>query len=173
MKHGITFNLEGKAVSESGEFEGYASVFNKEDLAADVVLPGAFAESLKTRAADRVKMLRQHDTSEPIGIWTSLTEDPVGLKATGKLILGTAKGRETYELLKAGALDGLSIGFKTRRDRFDAKRRVRFLEEIDLREISLVTFPMMESALISAVKSDNSNARLIRAITDLKKRVGQ
>lgn len=162
--------LDVKTVSETGEFSGYASIFGKADLGDDIVLPGAFAASLKRRGADKVKLLRQHDQSEPIGVWTSVVEDKRGLKVEGRLILSTVKGRETYELLKTGALDGLSIGYKTIRDRIDAKKRVRYLEEIDLYEISVVTFPMGDDARVAAVKSDNSN-RLLKAIQQLNERI--
>ena len=163
---GLAFELDVKTVSETGEFIGYASIFGKPDLGDDVVLPGAFAASLKRRGPEKIKLLRQHDQSEPIGVWTALTEDKRGLKAEGRLILSTVKGRETYELLKAGALDGLSIGYKTIRDRIDAKKRVRFLEEIDLFEISVVTFPMGDDARVTAVKSDKNN-RLLRATQNI------
>lgn len=163
---GHALELDLKTVSDTGEFSGYASIFGKPDLGDDIVLPGAFAVSLQRRGPEKIKLLRQHDQSEPIGVWTKLTEDKRGLKAEGRLILSTMKGRETYELLKAGALDGLSIGYKTIRDRIDAKKRVRFLEEIDLFEISVVTFPMGDDARVAAVKSDKSN-RLLRAIQNL------
>lgn len=172
LDHGFTLELDVKAVAEDGTFNGYASVFNVEDLGRDIVLPGAFAKSLQQRPAERVKMLFQHDTSEPIGIWTALAEDRKGLKASGKLILDTAKGRETYALMKAGALDGLSIGFKTLKDSFDRQKSVRYLEEADLFEISVVTFPMNPRATVSTVKSgDDGRAReLVTAIHSLTER---
>jgi HK97 family phage prohead protease len=150
---GFTFELDTKAVSDQGAFTGYASIFGNEDQGRDIVLPGAFLKSLERRPASRVKMLRQHDTAEPIGIWTELREDTKGLQATGQLILETAKGRETHALLRAGALDGLSIGFKSVRDRFDRTKSARLIEEADLWEISVVTFPMNPRATVSAVKS--------------------
>ena len=137
MQTGNAFDLDLKSVTDSGEFSGYASVFNLEDRGGDVVLPGAFGQV----EAGAVKMLRQHDTSEPVGVWTRLIEDRKGLLAEGRLILDTQKGRETYALLKAGAMNGLSIGFKTVSDRFDQKKRVRLIEKLELWEVSLVTFP--------------------------------
>jgi uncharacterized protein len=101
---GNCLELDIKAVAEDGTFSGYASLFGVKDLGGDVVQPGAFTKSLKSKPAAKVKMLRGHDTSEPIGVWTSLAEDSRGLKATGQLILTTVKGRETYELLKAGCV---------------------------------------------------------------------
>lgn len=160
---GDCLELDIKAVAEDGSFVGYASLFGVKDLGGDVVQPGAFAKSLKSKPAGKVKMLRGHDTQEPIGVWTSLQEDSRGLKATGQLILTTVKGRETYELLKAGALDGLSIGFRTKKETFDRKNNVRKLSELELHEISIVTFPMLPSATISRVKS-NDFSKLVAAI---------
>src|SRR4051812_28668276 len=94
------FELDIKTIADDGTFAGYASLFGVEDLGSDIVQAGAFAKSLKTKPANKVKMLRGHDSSEPIGVWTNLVEDARGLKATGQLILTTVKGRETYELLK-------------------------------------------------------------------------
>jgi hypothetical protein len=114
-----------------------------------------------------VKLLRQHNSDDPIGIWTDLVEDKKGLRATGKLILDTVKGAETYSLMRAGALDGLSIGFRTLRDRFDRPKGIRFVEEVDLFEISVVTFPLNPRATVSTVKSEQAEERaraLVRAI---------
>lgn len=159
---GFTLELDTKAVTAEGEFEGYASVFSNEDLGRDVVVAGAFTKSLKRRPAGKVKLLRQHYTDEPIGIWTDLAEDAKGLKGRGKLILDTVKGRETHALMRAGALDGLSIGYRTLKDRFDRQKGIRFLEEVDLVEISVVTFPANPKAVVSAVKSqDPERARAL------------
>ena len=171
-EQGFTLELDLKSVTDEGVFSGYASTFNNEDYGRDVVLPGAFAKSLSRRPASKVKMLRGHDTTDPIGIWTDLKEDAKGLRATGKIILDTSRGRETYALLKAGALDGLSIGFRTIKDRFDRAKGVRYLEEVDLAEISVVTFPMNSLATVQAVKStDPDRARaLVSAIHQLTER---
>lgn len=158
---GNCFELDVKAIQEDGTFTGYASLFGVTDLGGDAVQPGAFTKSLKSKPAAKVKMLRGHDTSEPIGVWSSIVEDARGLKATGQLILSTVKGRETYELLKAGALDGLSIGYRTKKD--TVKNNVRLLQELELHEISVVTFPMLPSATISRVKHTEFS-RLVRAI---------
>lgn len=149
---GHVIALDTKAVTEQGEFEGYASTFNNEDQGGDIVVAGAFAKAI-ARGVGKVKMLLQHDRTMPIGIWTELVENAKGLKAKGRLILETVAGRETHALLKAGALDGLSIGFRTIKHRYDqAKPMVRYLEELDLKEISVVTFPMNERALVASVK---------------------
>jgi HK97 family phage prohead protease len=167
---GFALDLDVKAISDEGEFSGYAAVFNNEDLGRDVILSGAFEKSLARRPAGKVKMLRQHDPEEPIGIWLDLGEDKRGLRAKGKLILDTVKGRETYALMRAGALDGLSIGFRTVKDRFDRAKGVRYLEEIDLPEISVVTFPMNPRATVATVKGhDTERARaLVQAINRAK-----
>ncbi|MCK1313706.1 HK97 family phage prohead protease [Bradyrhizobium sp. 23] len=160
---GNCFEFDVKAVAEDGTFSGYASVFGVTDLGGDSVQPGAFTKSLKSKPAAKVKMLRGHDTSEPIGVWTSIVEDSRGLKATGRLILDTNKGRETYALLKAGALDGLSIGYRTKKESFDRTKKVRLLNELELHEVSIVTFPMNPTATISRVKSTDFS-RLVAAI---------
>src|SRR4051812_47016041 len=97
-EQGIAFDFDVKAVTAEGEFTGYASIFNNTDLGRDIIVPGAFTKSLSQRPAAKVKMLLQHDPSEPIGIWLDLTEDQKGLRAKGKLILETTKGRETHAL---------------------------------------------------------------------------
>lgn len=157
------FELDLKTIAEDGTITGHASVFGVKDLGNDIVERGAFTKSLKTKPAAKVKMLRGHDTSEPIGVWTSIVEDSRGLKVTGQLILTTVKGRETYELLKVGALDGLSIGYRTKKETFDRKNNVRMLQELELHEISVVTFPMLPTATISRVKSSDFS-RLVAAI---------
>lgn len=145
--------LDLKGVDTDGSFEGYASVFNKEDLAGDVVVPGAFADSLKQRGTGGIKLLFQHDANQPIGVWTTLREDARGLYAAGRLMPEVVKAREVHALMRAGALDGLSIGFRTVKGRRDRASGVRRLEKVDLWEISVVTFPLLPEARIAAVKS--------------------
>ncbi len=144
--------LDLKAVSDDGAFAGYASLFNRADMSGDMVLPGAFRESLTRRGPTGIKLLFQHNPNEPIGIWQHLAEDSRGLYARGRLMLDIARGREIHSLMRAGAVDGLSIGFravKARRDRISGVRR---LEKIDLWEISVVTFPMLPEARVAVVK---------------------
>jgi HK97 family phage prohead protease len=160
---GGCLELDIKTIADDGTFTGYASLFGVTDLGGDSVQPGAFTKSLKRKPAAKVKMLRGHDTSDPIGVWTSIVEDARGLKATGQLILTTVKGRETYELLKVGALDGLSIGYRTKSETFDRIKKVRMLNELELHEISIVTFPMLPTATIARVKSSDFS-RLVAAI---------
>src|SRR4051812_11151498 len=164
QESGSYFALDTKTITDDGQFTGYASRFGEQDLGRDIVQHGAFAKSLMARPHTQIKMLRNHDPTEPIGIWTSLTEDHIGLKATGQLILGTKLGRETHTLLKAGALDGLSIGYRAKKDTYDRIKNVRSLEEIDLYEVSIVTFPMLPSATISRVKCNTETHRLVEAI---------
>ncbi|MDI5926456.1 HK97 family phage prohead protease [Rhizobium leguminosarum] len=169
---GTFVELDTKAIAEDGTFTGYASVFGVKDRGRDVVMPGAFKKSLATYPASKVKMLLQHDTREPVGVWLKFEEDAKGLKATGKLILETVKGRETYELMKAGAYDSLSIGYRTVRDELDRKQGARLLHEVELREVSIVTFAMNEAATISAVKQQaTSFSELVAAINDTTRKI--
>jgi len=140
------------APGEDGVFEGYASVFGVVDQGMDVVERGAFAKTLGTR---KVKMLWQHDTSHPIGTWESISEDDHGLFVRGRIIPEVEKGREAIALLKAGAIDSMSIGYRTMEAEASTAngRGVRKLTEIDLFEISLVTFPMLPDAKVTDVKS--------------------
>lgn len=148
--------LSTKELTQDGEFEGYASTFGNVDRGGDVMMPGAFLESLGRRPAGKVKMLRDHDTRKIIGVWTEAREDGQGLYMKGRLILETQGGREAYELMKAGALDAMSIGYRTLGEEYerdgDGRRAVRKLTKVDLMEVSLVTFPMNEQATISRVK---------------------
>ncbi len=152
--------LQVKALSGDGVFSGYASVFGEIDLQNEVVAPGAFARSLqKWRQQNRTPaMLWMHDPTQPIGIWLIVTENDTGLRVEGKLALRTQKGGEAYELLKMGALTGLSIGYRVVKSQIDAKRKARILTDVDLFEISLVTFPANESARVSDVKTPKPSA---------------
>ena len=141
------------ACSGSGVFVGYASLFGARDQSGDVVMPGAFAASLKKRRAADVRMLFQHDAAEPVGTWVDLHETPRGLHVTGRLDRNVQRARELFSLLETRGLDGLSIGFRTVRARRDRATASRLLTEIDLWEISLVTFPMLEGARVLGVKT--------------------
>lgn len=141
-----------QTVEADGTFSGYASVFGQVDLGQDLVMPGAFCESLANRGPRGVKLLFQHNPNEPIGVWLELTEDTRGLFAKGRLMPEVTRAREVLSLMRAGALDGLSIGFRTVQGRTDPASGVRRLDKIDLWEISVVTFPMLPQARVSAVK---------------------
>lgn len=140
------------ALGSDGSIEGYASLFGAIDQARDMVMPGAFQQTLKQRGIRKVPMLFQHDPAEPVGIWLDLQEDFRGLYARGRLIPDVARGRELLALLRGGAIDGLSIGYRTVRGRIDPRTRVRALHQVDLWEISIVTFPLLDGARVSAVK---------------------
>jgi uncharacterized protein len=145
------------AISEAGLFEGYASLFDVADLGRDVVKKGAFAACLKKRGADAIKMLWQHDPAEPIGVWLAIEEDTIGLKVRGRLNLAVARARETLSLMREGAVDGLSIGFRAERATQDRKTGLRLLQRLELWEISIVTFPMLPQARVTAVKLARSD----------------
>ena len=144
-------------VEPDGTVEGYASLFGAIDQARDMMLRGAFTDTLRKRPVRRVPMLFQHDPSEPVGVWLELREDSHGLYARGRLIPEVARGRELLSLLRAGAIDGLSIGFRTVKGRVDPKTRVRALHAVDLWEISIVTFPLLAGARVHAVKQAGSS----------------
>lgn len=137
----------------TGVFEGYASLFGKRDQQGDVVMAGAFTQSLRAKGAENIRMLFQHNPAEPVGSWVDIVERPRGLWVRGRLNLKVQRGRELLALLESGGLDGLSIGFKTVRARNDRASGTRQLLAIDLWEISLVTFPMLDGARVSTVKS--------------------
>jgi len=146
-------------VARDGMIEGYASVFQEPDLASDVVMPGAFGASLAARGARAVKMLFQHDPKEIVGVWLEIAEDRRGLRVRGRLLPEIRRGAELLTLLRAGALDGLSIGFRTIDGRTDARTGLRHLHKVDLWEISLVTFPMLTTARIAGHKTGRPTER--------------
>lgn len=150
---GHALDIDLKALTDQGEFEGYASTFGNVDRGGDIVVQGAFAESLQQRPAPKVKMLLHHDSRRICGTWTDMSEDPRGLRVKGKLLLTTTDGKETYELMRAGALDAMSIGYRTLVDEIDRTTGVRKITKADLLEVSLVTFPMNERATVSTVKA--------------------
>jgi hypothetical protein len=137
---------------QRGVFVGYASLFGVPDAAGDVVMAGAFGASLARRGRTGIRMLFQHDANEPIGTWLELREDSRGLFVRGRLTAEVQKAEELANLLNEGAIDGLSIGFRAvfaTRDRVTRQRR---LMKVDLWEISLVTFPMLEGARVTALE---------------------
>jgi HK97 family phage prohead protease len=159
MKQADVPHLELKLLAEpltgidpDGTFEGYASLFGVPDLGKDVVTAGAFGESLARRGAAGLRMLWQHDPAQPIGRWLRVQEDKTGLKVRGQLNLSVERARELHALMRDGAVDGLSIGFRVERARSERATGLRRIEKIDLWEISLVTFPMLPGARVSAVK---------------------
>ena len=150
-----------------GTVEGYASLFGEVDQARDMVMPGAFTQTLQSRGLRKIPMLFQHDPSEPVGIWLELREDMRGLWARGRLIPDVARGRELIALVQQGAIDGLSIGYRTVRGKIDPKTRIRRLYQVDLWEISIVTFPLLEGARVRAVKSRKISVSFHRSLASI------
>jgi HK97 family phage prohead protease len=151
-KH-VPFALEGKELGAEGNFTGYASIYGNVDYGGDVVEAGAFKSALK-RGASMPKMLWQHNPSQIIGVWEGLEDDSMGLRAKGRLLTKIQKGQEALVLLEAGAIDGLSIGYRVMEHDYQStpKGTVRRIKSADLLEISVVTFPMNPKALVTDVK---------------------
>jgi len=135
-----------KSAGSGWRISGYASVFGVIDETRDIVLPGAFARSLARRGPKSIRMLFQHDPGQPIGNWAVVREEQRGLYVEGWLAPGSARAAEIASLLRAGAIDGLSIGFRALKAKSDRARKTRKLIEIDLWEVSVVTFPMQPMA---------------------------
>jgi len=162
----IIVPFEKKDIQESGVFTGYGSTFGgKPDSYGDIIAPGAFSESIAKngRGGMGIAMLYQHDHTQPIGVWKSIAQDKKGLIMEGQLALKTQRGAETYELMKMGALKGLSIGFDMIRDEngkiaedaieVNEKKRTQLLKRINLWEVSPVTFAANTRARVTGVKS--------------------
>lgn len=147
---------QGLTVTDGRVIEGYASLFGVKDQGGDVVMAGAYRQSLKGLAArgEKVRMLWQHDPTQPIGVWDEVREDAKGLWVKGRLLTEVARGREAAALLGAGAIDGLSIGYRTVKAERDGKGH-RSLTELELWEVSLVTFPMLRDARVAG-KSESA-----------------
>ena len=155
---------EDIAVTDGCRIEGYASVFGVTDQGGDVVAAGAYGRSLKRLAGEgrAVKMLWQHDPAQPIGVWDEIRGDGRGLKVKGRILTEVEKGREAAALIAAGAIDGLSIGYRTVMAEKNAKGQ-RLLREVELWEVSLVTFPMLPEARVGA-KGDTPEAQALREL---------
>lgn len=156
-----------EAVADGLKIEGYASFFGEVDRGGDIVVKGAYAGSLAALAArgGQVKMLWQHDPAQPIGVWDEVREDARGLYVKGRILAEVAKGREAAALIGAGAIDGLSIGYRTVKAAKDDKGR-RLLNELELWEVSLVTFPMLPSARVAA-KGESPDAAAWRELAEV------
>ncbi|WP_108853334.1 HK97 family phage prohead protease [Albidovulum aquaemixtae] len=158
---------EDIAVTDGCRIEGYASLFGITDQGGDVVMPGAYGKSLARMKTEgrTVRMLWQHDPAQPIGVWDEIVEDRRGLKVKGRLLTEVERGREAAALVTAGAIDGLSIGYRTVTAEKDAKG-LRLLREVELWEVSLVTFPMLPEARFGA-KGDSPEAIELRELAAL------
>jgi hypothetical protein len=157
----IKFPIENKRaeislenISHDGYFSGYASLFGIVDLANDIVEFGAFSKTLERHSSRPVRMLFQHDPDQVIGRWVTIYEDRKGLYVEGQLSLDVVRAKDIHALMLSGALDGLSIGFKTCKSCKDPKTDARHILEADLWEISVVTFPMLPDARVTQVKSE-------------------
>ncbi|HVV29116.1 MAG TPA: HK97 family phage prohead protease [Rhizomicrobium sp.] len=154
------------------EFEGYASLFGVPDGAGDVVAPGAFAASLRRRGAGQVRMLYQHFAHAPIGVWEEIVEDSRGLYVRGRLVRDVEQARDVGALLAEGALGGLSIGFRTVRARRGAGKGTRTLLEVELWEISVVTFPLLAGSTVTAVGGHRPKPDLARVFREAGAAIG-
>lgn len=164
----------GLVLREGCRLEGYASLFGLCDQGGDVVGPGAYSASLGriAKRGGKVRMLWQHDPTRPIGLWEEVREDGRGLWVSGRLLTGVAQAREAAVLLEAGAIDGLSIGYRTISAERDGKGR-RLLAEVELWEVSLVTFPMLPDARVGRKSDDRFElAAAFRAGADALRQAG-
>lgn len=170
--------LEVKAVGDAGEIEGYGSIFGNVDSYGEMVMPGAFIDSLSAakRKGSRVKMLWQHSPDQPIGVWDDLAEDAKGLYVKGRILVEqSATAREAHGLLREGAIDGLSIGYTLDQAQEHPDRPgVLQLLKINLREVSVVTFQANERARVDAVKHLLASGSLptIREFEELLREAG-
>ncbi len=155
-KQRLDFSLNIKSVNDAGEFEGYGSVFGVKDSYSDIVVPGAFQKSLKKwgEKGQLPALLWQHNMSEPIGIYTEMREDDVGLYVKGRLLVDADPlAKRAHAHMVAGSLQGLSIGYILEDYTWNKDKQAYELKEIDLWEVSLVTFPSNEEARVTEVKS--------------------
>lgn len=164
----------GLQLENGQQIAGYASVFGRRDKGGDTVAKGAYAASLKQLAArgEKVRMLWQHDPAQPIGVWEDVHEDDHGLFVKGRILRDVARGREALALLKAGAVDGLSIGYRTLRAEKSAQG-TRKLLELDLWEVSLVTFPMQVDARISQKSVSDDLSALTARLRAARSQIAQ
>lgn len=147
--------FEVKSINADGTFEGYGSVFGVKDSYNDIVVKGAFVESLDAhrKSGTMPALLWQHNSDEPIGVYTEMREDDLGLYVKGQLALKTQRGAEAHELLKMKAISGMSIGYSVQDYSYEKETGITTLSKLKLYETSLVTFPANTSARVSAVKS--------------------
>lgn len=164
LEHKFSPLFASEVLEEGTRIEGYASYFGLADKGGDVVVAGAYAKSLAALAAagGRVKMLWQHDPAQPIGVWDEVFEDAKGLYVKGRLLCDVEKGREAAALVAAGGIDGLSIGYRTVRAAKNDQGQ-RMLSEIELWEVSLVTFPMLSEARVGS-KSEALETEALREL---------
>jgi len=168
-KHRIDIAFKADKVNDDGTWTGYGSKFGNVDSYGEIVAKGAFAKSLAEIKAsgDPLPALWQHRSGEPIGYYDLLTEDDQGLKVAGTLLVNDiTRAREAYALMKARAIKGMSIGYYVRDSSWDEKTGIRTLKEVELVEISIVTFPANPAAQIDAFKSKLAKGATKREIED-------
>lgn len=169
MKH-LDFPLDVKDVGEDGSIEGIAAAYNNVDFGGDIILPGAFTKTLKGRKS--LPMLLYHDQRLPIGVWNEFEDTPKGLKMRGRIVTTTSTGAEALTLAKEGALAGLSIGYRSMKDRYT--EAARELIEVGLHEASLVAIPMNDRAQVTRVKDilESGNLPSVREFEDFLRDAG-
>jgi HK97 family phage prohead protease len=168
--------FEVKAVEDDGVFEGLGSVFGNVDLYKEIVAPGAFTETLANwKSSGRLPpVLWQHRSGEPIGPYVEMEERAIGLHVRGQLLINDVqRAKEARALMKAKAVNGLSIGFVTREDSYDRVTGIRTLKKVDLWEVSVVTFPANPAAQISSVKSAIDAIETVRDAESFLRDVGR
>lgn len=167
MQERLSYKFDFSTSSEKpGRFTGYGSVFGNVDSYDDIVVQGAFASTINNFGEKKkLPILWQHDASNPIGVYDSMQEDGTGLLLEGQINLDVQRGRETYALLKQGAINGLSIGYAVKKYEMNQDTNIRLLKELDLYEVSLVTFPANDRARVTSVKTADE----IKTIRDLEK----
>lgn len=171
MEKHYSYNLEVKSLNNYS-FEGYASVFNKIDAHQDILQKGAFG-MLDPR---KIKLLWQHHQDEPIGVIDEIYEDNHGLYVKAKISALSQRGKEAYHLMQMGAIGALSIGFNIEDYNF-TQSGARLIKAVKLFEVSLVTFPANDEAIITSVKArmlaQNECTKGVQEIQDSAKRVIQ
>lgn len=158
IKKRLDVNFKVKSIEKTGEFSGYASVFGVKDSYSDIVVKGAFTESLNgwKQKGRFPAMLWMHDVSEPIGAWTKMLEDDNGLYVEGKLLIDADPlAKRAHAHLVQGSLDGISIGYSLDEGgwEYDSEKEAFMLKKINLWEASIVTFPANDEARVSDVKN--------------------
>lgn len=143
-------------------FEGYGSVFGNIDSYGDIVEKGAFDKSLQEHGMP--SLLLHHDARQVVGVYTDAYSDEHGLKVTGKLTKGVRAAEEAHLLMKDGALRGLSIGFIPKVVEYDKAHEVHRIKEVELMEVSIVTFPANREAEITGVKHTPKTERELEFI---------
>ena len=148
------FAFKVKAADDEGVIEGYASVFGVRDSYNEIVMPGAFAKSLARhqREGTYPLMLWQHNPDEPIGVWLEMSDDGKGLYVKGKLLKGVRRADEALIMLKNSAVQGMSIGYREIDVEPSSNGEARKLNELELYEASVVSFPANRRARVDTVK---------------------